>query len=299
MSIELANIRKCYGNQTVLQSLNLTIARGELVAFLGPNGAGKSTTMKIMTGLLTPEDGVAKVCGFDVASHPHEVRTRVGYLPENNPLYLDMYVREYLTFVAESYRESKNIAARVESVITQIGLSPEASKKIGQLSKGYRQRVGLAQALINDPEVLILDEPTTGLDPNQLVEIRHIIRQLAKEKTVILSTHILQEAAAICDRIVILHQGKIVADRATAEFQSSLQLQTFEVEFSKPIEVEKLQAFSSLVSIEKVSAQTFKIKAESDIREQLFIIAVEQNNAILSLQRKEISLEEIFSGLTQ
>lgn len=299
MSIELANIRKCYGNQTVLQSLNLTIARGELVAFLGPNGAGKSTTMKIMTGLLSPEDGVAKVCGFDVASHPHEVRSRVGYLPENNPLYLDMYVREYLTFVAESYRESKNIAARVESVITQIGLSPEASKKIGQLSKGYRQRVGLAQALINDPEVLILDEPTTGLDPNQLVEIRHIIRQLAKEKTVILSTHILQEAAAICDRIVILHQGKIVADRATAEFQSSLQLQTFEVEFSKPIEVEKLQAFSSLVSIEKVSAQTFKIKAESDIREQLFIIAVEQNNAILSLQRKEISLEEIFSGLTQ
>lgn len=298
MSIALTNIRKSYGSQTVLQSLNLTIDKGELVAFLGPNGAGKSTTMKIMTGLLNPDNGVAKVCGFNVAKEPKEVRARVGYLPENNPLYLDMYVREYLAFVAESYGVSKNVAERVEEVIDQIGLTPEASKRIGQLSKGYRQRVGLAQALINDPEVLILDEPTTGLDPNQLVEIRQIIRQLAKEKTVILSTHILQEAAAICDRIVILHRGEIVADRTTTEFQSSLQQQTFEVEFSTLIEDHYLRTIPSLISIEKISVNTFKILAESDIREQLFKIAVDQKSAILSLQRIELSLEELFSGLT-
>lgn len=299
MSIELSNIHKSYGTQHVLRNLSIEIPKGEIVAFLGPNGAGKSTTMKIMTGLLTADSGRVKVCGFDIDQDLTEVKRRIGYLPENNPLYLDMYVREYLEFVAGFYDMKGKTKQRIEELITQIGLAPEAHKQIGQLSKGYRQRVGLAQALIHDPEVLILDEPTTGLDPNQLVEIRRFIKELAVQKTVILSTHILQEAAAMCDRILIIHNGEIVADKTPQELQSNLQLQSFEVEFSSTIDVSQLQLLSSIKSVEQISDNRFAISSDEDIRELLFKFSVEKGWVILSLNRREQSLEEVFGMLTK
>lgn len=299
MSIELCNIQKSYGSQSVLNGIDLNIAKGELVAFLGPNGAGKSTTMKIMTGLLMQDGGEVRIAGFNVATEPMEVRSRIGYLPEHNPLYLDMYVREYLAFVAEAYPMKESVANRVESVINQFGLTKEANKKIGQLSKGYRQRVGLAQALINDPEVLILDEPTTGLDPNQLIEIRQIIRELAVDKTVILSTHILQEAAAICNRIIIIHNGSIVADQPTAELQASFQQQIFEIEFSALLSADSLESVPSVLQVIPLTEKSYQIIATSDVREKLFYLAVERGVAILSLSKKEQSLETIFEGLTK
>lgn len=299
MSIELCNVQKSFGSQLVLNGIDLKIAEGELVAFLGPNGAGKSTTMKIMTGLLDLDCGEVKIAGFDVLTQPMEVRRRIGYLPEHNPLYLDMYVREYLTFVADAYRMKKSVPNRVESVIKRFGLTKEANKKIGQLSKGYRQRVGLAQALINDPKVLILDEPTTGLDPNQLIEIRQIIRELAVDKTVILSTHILQEAAAVCNRIVIIHNGVIVADKPSAELQANFQQEIIEIEFSSSISIKLLKSISSVLNVISITENSYQIISSTDVREQLFHLAVAQGVAILSLVRKEQSLEAIFEGLTK
>ena len=299
MSIVLSRINKSYGKQKILEDLSIEIGKGEIVAFLGPNGAGKSTTMKIMAGLLAPDSGSVSVCGFNVEKDLMEVKRRIGYLPENNPLYPDMYVREYLEFVAGFYYMHGKTKQRVKELIEQIGLSPEAHKQIGQLSKGYRQRVGLAQALIHDPEVLILDEPTTGLDPNQLVEIRRFIKELAVQKTVILSTHILQEAAAMCDRALIIHNGEIVADKSTNDLQTNLQLQSFEVEFSSTIDVNQLQSHAQIKSVEQISGNRFAISSDEDIRELLFKFSVEKGWVILSLNRREQSLEEVFGMLTK
>ncbi|MFN3849233.1 MAG: gliding motility-associated ABC transporter ATP-binding subunit GldA [Spirosomataceae bacterium] len=213
MSIKIQNLSKVYGTQKAVDNISFEINKGEIVGFLGPNGAGKSTTMKIMTGYIPATEGTAEINGFDVKTNPMQVKQTIGYLPEHNPLYLDMYVREFLEFVGSMYGLSgKNLKNRIDEVIELVGLSIEKHKKIGQLSKGYRQRVGIAQALIHDPEVLILDEPTTGLDPNQLVEIRGLIKQIGQNKTVVFSTHIMQEVEAICDRVVIINRGKIVAD---------------------------------------------------------------------------------------
>lgn len=220
MSIEVQNISKSYGAQKALDNVSFSIKKGEIVGFLGPNGAGKSTLMKILTTYITSDEGSASVNGNDVMSSQKAVQQSVGYLPEHNPLYLDLYVREYLAFNADVYKVDKS---RIEEVIQLTGLTPESHKKIGQLSKGYRQRVGLATALLHNPEVLILDEPTTGLDPNQLVEIRQVIKNVGKDKTVFLSTHIMQEVEAICDRIIIIHHGKIVADQKISEIKGSLE----------------------------------------------------------------------------
>lgn len=218
MSITVQNLTKTYGTQRAIDSLTFTINKGEIVGFLGPNGAGKSTTMKIITGFLSATEGSVEVEGLNVTEQPIEVKKRIGYLPEHNPLYVDMYVREFLDLMGSLYGiERKKLKSRVAEIIELVGLSAEQHKKIGQLSKGYRQRVGLAHALIHDPEVLILDEPTTGLDPNQLIEIRGLIKSIGKEKTVILSTHIMQEVEALCERVIIINHGKIVADRKVAE----------------------------------------------------------------------------------
>src|SRR6195952_3735217 len=218
MSIEVKGLTKLYGEQKAVDDISFAAAKGEIVGFLGPNGAGKSTTMKIITGYLLADAGTAMVCGIDVKSQPLETKKKIGYLPEANPLYYDMYVREYLDFVSDVH-EIKNKKQKIEDVIATVGLTVEANKKVGQLSKGYKQRVGLAAALIHDPEVLILDEPTSGLDPNQIVEIREVIKRLGKDKTVLFSSHILQEVQAICDRVIIINKGIIVADDELAQLQ--------------------------------------------------------------------------------
>ncbi|MBO4370715.1 MAG: ATP-binding cassette domain-containing protein [Paludibacteraceae bacterium] len=226
MSLEVSHINKSFGSQQVLNDVSFSIADGQIVGFLGPNGAGKSTLMKILTGSLAADSGTAQVDCIDVASNPDEVRRRIGYLPEHNPLYLDMYIREYLIFTAQMYHMD-NVRKRVNDIVEKIGLGPESHKRIGQLSKGYRQRVGLAQALIHEPRVLILDEPTTGLDPNQLVEIRQLIAEFGKDKTVLFSTHIMQEIPAICDRFLVLRKGVLVADRPVGDISASALEQLF------------------------------------------------------------------------
>ncbi|GAJ13209.1 unnamed protein product, partial [marine sediment metagenome] len=243
MSIIAENITKLYGAQKALDEVSFRIKSGEVVGFLGPNGAGKSTMMKIITGYLPPSSGTVVVNNLDVMEHPLEVKKQIGYLPENNPLYHEMYVREYLKFVAGIYKLGNQTKQRMEEIIRQTGLEPEQKKKIGALSKGFRQRVGLAQALIHDPQVLILDEPTSGLDPNQIVEIRNLISEAGKEKTVLLSTHIMQEVEAICDRIIIIHNGKIVADDAKGDIFDYVEeiFQTVHVEFSGTVDQKKLE----------------------------------------------------------
>ncbi len=299
MSIRLQQINKSYGEQQVLRDFNLDIRKGEIVAFLGPNGAGKSTTLRIIAGLLMPESGKAEVCGFDLATQSIEVKRRIGYLPENNPLYTDMYVREYLEFAAGFYHIEGNLRKRIDELVEQTGLTREQNKKIGQLSKGYRQRVGLAQALIHNPEVLILDEPTTGLDPNQLVEIRRFIREISLDKTVILSTHILQEASAMCDRTIIINKGEIVADGKTADLLASgISRQSFVVEFLTPADISKLKAMEGVISLDIISETEYHLTADCDLREAIFRFAVGQNLVLLTLTRREHSLEEVFSHLT-
>jgi ABC-type multidrug transport system, ATPase component len=300
MSIQLNNISKSYDDRQVLHSVGFDIPKGEVVAFLGPNGAGKSTTMKIITGLLAADEGTAKVCGIDVSADPMAVKRLIGYLPENNPLYPDMYVREYLEFAAGFYKFEGNVRQRIDQLIEQTGLTKEQTKKIGQLSKGYRQRVGLAQALMHDPEVLILDEPTTGLDPNQLVEIRQFIRELGREKTVILSTHILQEAAAMCERTIIINEGKIVADDLTERLlRNGANRQTIEVEFLAEVTIAELEALAGVISVDTLSEKQYRITADSDIRESLFHYSVEKGWVILTLLLEEFTLEELFGRLTQ
>jgi len=301
MSIEISHISRSFGEQTVLRDISFQIGEGEVVGFLGPNGAGKTTTMRILAGALDYRNGSAKICSVEVADNPLETKKNVGYLPEQNPLYTDMYVREYLNFVAETYRLGNEKQKRVEEMIDLVGLRPEIRKKIGQLSKGYRQRVGLAQALIHNPKVLILDEPTTGLDPNQLVEIRNLIKEIGKNRTVLFSTHILQEIEAVCNRVIIINKGEIVADYTDVNQISRYagNYYQLEVEFLKPLSEEDLKFSAGMHSVETTDNKTFRIIADTDIREKLFDLAVKSGNKILMMKPMEKKMEEIFSELTK
>lgn len=301
MSISISNLSKKFGDQTVLNHINIEIGAGEVVGFLGPNGAGKTTTMRILVGALGYEVGEVKICGLEVADNQLKTSALVGYLPEHNPLYADMYVKEYLLFVAESYKLGKSKEARVEELIDLVGLRPEFRKKIGQLSKGYRQRVGLAQALIPNPKVLILDEPTTGLDPNQLEEIRNLIREVGKDKTVLLSTHIMQEIKAICNRVIIINQGEIVADypdisKITVFDENSLHL---EVEFAQPIPISILEVLENINAVTAISEIHFTLIASADVRAAIFDVAVKTKNKLLTMKTVERSMEEVFRSLTK
>ncbi len=301
MSIEAKNVTKLYGAQKALNNVSFSVNQGEVVALLGPNGAGKSTMMKILTCYLPQTSGQVSVCGFDVVSQALEVRRLVGYLPEHNPLYLEMYVREYLEFVAGIHKLGKQIRQRVSDMIGLTGLSLEAGKKIGALSKGYRQRVGLAQALIHDPKVLILDEPTSGLDPNQLGEIRQLIRNIGKEKTVLLSTHIMQEVEAVCDRVIIINRGNIVADAPTSQVQLLNQTsRIIRVEFDRAYPAGKLREMDGVVDVVEAGPTGCRIftQSERDLRPEVFRFAVNHQLVILSMDHEEQSLEQVFRQLT-
>jgi ABC-2 type transport system ATP-binding protein len=301
VSIIVKNISKVYGEQYALSDVSFEVKSGEIVGFLGPNGAGKSTMMKILTCFIPQTSGNANVCGFDVNEHSIEVRKRVGYLPEHNPLYLEMYVKEYLAFIANLHG-TKNVVNRVNEMIEITGLQKEQKKKIATLSKGYRQRVGLAQAMIHDPQVLILDEPTTGLDPNQLTEIRTLIKEIGKSKTVMLSTHIMQEVEAICDKVIIVNNGKIVADDLTSNLQTSLRnnKQLITVEFDRETQRNKLKNIPGVLDAKNISNNSWRIEAQSekDIRNELFQFAVANGLAVLTLHKEEQRLEDVFKELT-
>jgi len=296
MSISVTNISKSYANQKALNSISFEIKQGEIVGFLGPNGAGKSTMMRILTTYLHPNEGNAMVNGFDINSEPIDVRRSVGYLPEHNPLYLEMYVREYLAFNAKVYKIK---ASRIEEVIELTGLTVEANKKIEQLSKGYRQRVGLACALLHDPKVLILDEPTTGLDPNQLVEIRELIRSVGKEKTVFLSTHIMQEVEAMCDRVIIINKGEIVTDKNLNDILNETE-QIIEVEFDYRLEEAFLLKLSNVTEVKNIHGFSYQITFDTkkDMRPAVFDFAHDNQLKILQLSRKNKNLESLFRELT-
>ncbi len=300
MSIEVTEISKYFGQQKALDQISFTVGQGSITGFLGPNGAGKSTMMKILTCFIPQSQGTAKVCGYDVFENSYEVKQQVGYLPEHNPLYLDMYVKEYLAFAAGIHK-LKNIDARVKEMVEITGLTLEQRKKIGALSKGYRQRVGLAQALIHNPKVLILDEPTTGLDPNQLVEIRTLIKELGKEKTVLFSTHILQEVKAVCDNIIIINKGKIVANSDAKTLQAGNNLHVIlSIELDKSIAIKELQGIQHVLEVKKIDEFKWQItfnKAD-DIRQAVMKLALENNITILSMKIEEQSLEDIFQKLT-
>lgn len=300
MSIEVSEITKFYGQQKALDQVSFTVGEGSITGFLGPNGAGKSTMMKILTCFIPQSSGTAKVCGFDVFENSFEVKQQVGYLPEHNPLYLDMYVKEYLSFAAGIHK-LKNIDQRVKEMVAITGLTLEQRKKIGALSKGYRQRVGLAQALIHNPKVLILDEPTTGLDPNQLVEIRALIKELGKEKTVLFSTHILQEVKAVCDNIIIINKGKIVANSDAKTLQTSdNNHSSLLLELDKDIAIIKFKEIAGVLEVHKMDSSKWKItfQQENDIRQAIMKVAVHNNLTILSMKIEEQSLEDIFQKLT-
>ena len=302
MSIIVKNITKLYGNQKALNSVSFEIKSGEIVGFLGPNGAGKSTMMKIITGFIPANEGEVFVNNFSSSENSLEIKKLVGYLPEHNPLYLDMYVKEYLGFVASLHLSKKEIKQSVKDTIHMTGLSIEQNKKIAALSKGYRQRVGLAQALIHNPDVLILDEPTTGLDPNQIVEIRNLIGQIGKEKTVMLSTHIMQEVEAICDRVIIIDKGKIVADETPDSIKENKadKSATIIVEFDQNVPLELLKKIEGSAKIEHHKENIWLIQSlpDKDIRSNIFNFAVENKLAVLSMQKQEKSLEEVFKMLT-
>jgi ABC-2 type transport system ATP-binding protein len=298
MSIEVENISKSYGAQKALDKVSFSVKKGEIVGFLGPNGAGKSTLMKILTTYLNADEGVAKVNGNDVNEAQIEVQQSVGYLPEHNPLYLDLYIREYLAFNADVYKVAKS---RIEEVIELTGLTPESHKKIGQLSKGYRQRVGLATALLHNPEVLILDEPTTGLDPNQLVEIRNVIKNVGKDKTVFLSTHIMQEVEAICDRVIIIDQGKIVTDKKLDKLVAEEKEQIIEVEFDKAITNETLATLANLKAYQNNGNNLWLLtfNTEEDMRPSIFDFAQANGLKTLQISLKSKNLEQIFREKTK
>ena len=300
MSIKVENITKVYGRQKALDDVSFEINAGEIVGLLGPNGAGKSTMMKIITCFIPPTAGNVTVYGFDIFEHSLEVRKKVGYLPENNPLYTDLYVKEYLDFISGIYK-IQNRKERIKEMIAITGLEVEQNKKIGALSKGFKQRVGLAQALIHDPDVLILDEPTSGLDPNQLVEIRNLIKQIGSEKTIMLSTHIMQEVEAVCNRAIIIDKGKIVADDSTDNLSLKTPgTQIIRVEFNKPVEVGLLRSIKGAFDVLKKSDAIFEIQSEKgDIREEIFQFAVQNNLAVLSMQQDKQGLEEVFQQLTK
>jgi len=300
MSIITRDITKVYGTQTVLDKVNINIGKGEVVGLLGPNGAGKSTLMKILTGYIPPTSGDASVYGFDVLFHSEDVKKIVGYLPEHNPLYPDMYIKEYLEFIAGIHKLGKNAPKRIREMIEITGLGPEQNKKIGTLSKGYKQRVGLAQALIHNPEVLILDEPTSGLDPNQLLEIRELIKGIGKEKTVILSTHIMQEVEAVCSRAIIINLGKIVADGPTSELSVIQSHDIVTVEFETTVSEKQLLSITGVAKALRINDLSWRLQAKpgEDIRPRINKFAVENNLTLLSLHREEHNLEQVFQELT-
>lgn len=296
MSIRVSEISKRFGDQLALNQISFSIEKGEVVGFLGPNGAGKSTLMKILTTYYRPDTGTASVNGYDVVEDPQAAQRSMGYLPEHNPLYLDLYVREYLQFCSRVFKVDKS---RIASVIEQTGLQPEAHKKIGQLSKGYRQRVGLAAALLHDPEVLILDEPTTGLDPNQLMEIRKLIREIAKDKTILLSTHIMKEVEAVCDRVLIINKGNLVADTTMEELRKG-ETQVIEVEFDYRVEEALLQRIAHVSNVKNTGGFVYEISfgTAKDMRPAVFDFAHDNGLKTLQLSRKTQNLESLFSELT-
>lgn len=305
MSVVVENLTKVYGSQLALDQVSFQVGKGEILGLLGPNGAGKSTTMKIITGYLLASSGRAEVCGIDVVKDPLATKRKIGYLPEHNPLYLDMYIREYLDFTGGIYGlSSSQRSKRIEELIELTGLTAERKKKIGQLSKGYRQRVGLAQALIHDPEVLILDEPTTGLDPNQIVEIRNLISEIGKQKTVILSTHIMQEVNAICNRVVIINRGKIVADKPIKELNQTLSSDpVLRVRFKEKYDFRWIKLLDGVQNFRSEGDTllfiTLSPKLEEEVRVKLFTEAAAKGQIITEIEKIETSLEEVFQSLTR
>ena len=300
MSIEISGLLKQYGEQKAVNNISFNIHKGEIVGFLGPNGAGKSTTMKMITGYLQPDAGTVKVCGMDVKENPIEVKKKIGYLPESNPLYFDMYVKEYLGFVA-GIHQIQNPKSKIQNVIELTGLQVEQKKKISQLSKGYKQRVGLASALIHDPEVLILDEPTSGLDPNQIIEIRNVIKEQGKDKTELFSSHILQELQAICDRVIIINQGLLVADDTLNNLQTnSKNTYIIYIQFEGNVEASLLKELKGVEKIETIRPSSFNIYHPNPeiVRKQLLELALQHNLNIVSLQTGKQNLEEVFRSLT-
>ncbi len=302
MSVEVKELSKIYGSQHAVDNISFSIKEGEIVGFLGPNGAGKSTTMKVATTYIPPTSGTIEVCGYDVIDKPMEVRKNIGYLPEHNPLYLDMYVHEYIRFIGSLHGiKGRNLVDRVKYMVELCGLTVEQNKKIGALSKGYRQRVGLAQALVHDPKVLILDEPTTGLDPNQIVEIRSLIKSIAKDKTIIFSTHIMQEVQEICDRVIIINKGKIIADKPLNEMQSVTENQSVNIiEFDGPINMELIKAVSGVIEVTSMGGNLYKVTSgKIDVRAEIFKLASDNNWTLLGMKKEEHSLETIFQTLTK
>ncbi len=300
MGIQVDGLTKMYGTQRAVDQLSFSVGDGQVVGFLGPNGAGKTTTMKMLTGYLEPTSGSAKVGGFEVTEQAREVQKRVGYLPEHNPLYLDMYVKEYLGFTASLHGLQK-AGRRIEHLIEVTGLFNEQHKLIGALSKGYRQRVGLAQALLHDPEVLILDEPTSGLDPNQLVEIRGLIKNLGRQKTVIFSTHIMQEVQQLCDRVLIINRGKLVADDPIEQLSNRLQGgRVVTIAFLEPVTVTQLEKINGVDRIQPFGETRFRLftDGERDIRAAVFRFAVDQQLTLLELHQESLSVENVFQQLT-
>ena len=300
MSIEVRELLKIYGEQKAVDHISFKVNQGEIVGFLGPNGAGKSTTMKIITGYLKQDGGEALVCGINVSSHPLEAKKKVGYLPEANPLYFDMYVREYLDFIADVHRVDNKRRSR-EEVIETVGLSPESRKKIGQLSKGYKQRVGLAAALIHQPEVLVLYEPTSGLDPNQIIEIRDVIRNLGQVKTILFSSHILQEVEAICDRVIIINKGNLVADDTLANLRRAGESQpAILIGFKEAVSANLLENLDGVLSASLLDGGVWKLSTNSPeaVRKQLMELTLQHNLNIVSLQSDTQRLEDVFRNLT-
>jgi ABC-2 type transport system ATP-binding protein len=302
MSLQIQHLTKVYGRQQAVHDISFSLNEGEIVGFLGPNGAGKSTTMKIATGYLPPTSGEVKVAGFDVVNEPLKVKKNTGYLPEHNPLYLDMYVHEYLAFSGGLFGlKSTRLKQRIGEMIELCGLAPEQNKKIESLSKGYRQRVGLAQALIHDPKVLILDEPTSGLDPNQIVEIRKLIRDVSKNKTVIFSTHIMQEVQALCDRVIIIHRGELVADdRLSSILAKKTGSSVLIVEFERGVALSDLKFIRGVDQAEEITSSQFRITASPgiDLRPEIFRFAADKKLSLVGLRNEANSLETIFKELT-
>jgi len=301
MSVQVESVTKIFGNQRALDGVSFTVNSGEIVGILGPNGAGKTTMMKIITGFLHPEEGTVQINGVVIGGNSLEIRRQIGYLPENNPLYPDLYVTEYLEYVAGIYH-LEQVQSRVKEIIGRTGLGPEKHKKIGALSKGYRQRVGIAQALIHDPSVLILDEPTSGLDPTQLVEIRQLIRNVSTDKTVMLSTHIMQEVEALCDRIMIINHGKIVATDTPVNIKAiaTNRAQKIYVEFAEPVNQEKFLEIQGITEVKPLSDKTWLISGgETDLRPQVFRFAVANHLTLLTLNKQESTLENVFLEITR
>ena len=299
MSVEVKGLTKIYGEQRAVDNISFQITKGEIVGFLGPNGAGKSTTMKMITGYLAPDEGDITVSGLDVKKSPLESKKKIGYLPESNALYYDMYVKEYLGFIA-SVHSVNGKQSTVNHIIETVGLTPEKNKKIGQLSKGYKQRVGIAAALLHNPEVLILDEPTSGLDPNQIVEIRQVIKEQGKDKTVLFSSHILQEVEAICDRVIIINKGRIVADDKLSNLQKASKASIVRVQFKEALEAEWLKRLGGVASVNKIDTHNWAVETSDPdtVRNELKKLERENNLDIVSLHSENQSLEEVFRNLT-